>query len=338
MSVRKRTQRLADGSTKEVWVVDVKFQHPDGTKTRVRKHSPVQTRRGAEAYERELRQALLTGNYNKEVEPEEEKQPAPKFVDFAHEFLSTYVKTNNKPSEQSNKRNVFHRHLIPVFGNKRLDEIGVRDIERYKGAKLAQGLKPKTINNHLTAFRKMMTVAADWELIETVPRVKWFRTQKPDFDFLDFDEAERLIDAVDDEWRAMILTALKTGLRQGELIALQWDDVDLVAGRLTVRRNIWRGHIGSPKSGKSRVVELSPMVVRALKAHRHLRGDFVFCQEDGSFFPHGQVKHPLYRACRRAGLRRIGWHVMRHTFASHLVMRGVPLRAVQELMGTPRSR
>jgi integrase len=91
--------------------------------------------------------------------------------------------------------------------------------------------------------------------------------------------------------------------------------------------------IGTPKSGKKREVPLSPELREALKGHRHLRGDYVFCNPDGSYITKGETKWPLWRACRRAGLRRIGWHCLRHTFASHLVMKGVPLKAVQELMG-----
>ncbi len=122
-------------------------------------------------------------------------------------------------------------------------------------------------------------------------------------------------------------------LRQGELLALRWEDVDLVVGRILVRRAVARGKIGTPKSGKSREVEIGERAVAALKQHRHLKGELVFSDADGKLLSKGACKWPLWRACKKAGLRRIGWHVLRHTFASHLVMLGAPLKAVQELLG-----
>jgi integrase len=91
--------------------------------------------------------------------------------------------------------------------------------------------------------------------------------------------------------------------------------------------------VGTPKSGRAREVPLSPETVKALKQHRHLRGELVFCTDAGRMFRKNETKHPLWRACKRAGLRLIGWHALRHTFASHLTMRGVPLKAIQELLG-----
>lgn len=159
---------------------------------------------------------------------------------------------------------------------------------------------------------------------------------KPTFDFLSFEEAERLIGAAEPEWRTLLLVALKTGLRQGELIGLQWRDLDLAQGRLTVRRTIWRGVTDLPKGGHERTMELPASAVDALKAHRHLRGRFVFCQEDGQLLTAGMMAQPLRRALNRAGISReegrIGWHDLRHTYASHLAMWGVPLEVLQELM------
>ena len=185
------------------------------------------------------------------------------------------------------------------------------------------------MNNMLTILRKMLSVAQEWGAIPYVPKVKWLKVPPNRFDLLLFEEADRLMAAADSEWRAMITLALKTGLRLDELLALKWDDVDLVAGRLVVSRNLSRGEITTPKNGKTREIPLGDDVLVSLKRHRHLRGEVVFCQPDGRMFTKGETKHPLKRACKRAGLRQIGWHVLRHTFASHLVMRKAPIKAVQ---------
>jgi integrase len=182
-------------------------------------------------------------------------------------------------------------------------------------------------------LRKMLVVAVEWQLLDHVPAFKWLKVPEQKFDFLDFDEAKRLQDKAVGLWQVMVALGLKTGLRQGELIGLRWEDVDLVAQKLMVRQAVARGIIGTPKNGKTREVPLSDQTVQLLKAHRHLKSEFVFCDDKGRMLTKGACKWPLWSTCKRAGLRRIGWHVLRHTFASHLVMKGVPLKAVQELLG-----
>ena len=131
----------------------------------------------------------------------------------------------------------------------------------------------------------------------------------------------------------MILVGLRTGLRFGELIALRWEDVDLVAGRLMVRKSIVKGREGDPKGRKSREVPLGDDVLQALKKHRHLRGPRVFCDDDGKVLRTPKSRWELEKACKKAGLRLVGWHTLRHSFASHLVTRGVSIVTVQRLLG-----
>jgi hypothetical protein len=100
-----------------------------------------------------------------------------------------------------------------------------------------------------------------------------------------------------------------------------------------VVENYVRGEFKAPKSGKPREIPLNVRAKQALAASRHTRGERVFCDAAGKPFTQGVMASQLERACRLAGLRVIGWHVLRHTFASHLVMRGVPIRVVMELMG-----
>jgi integrase len=301
----------------------------------------IQSRRGAEQLERELlSQGAATRSAEKEIKrnekPEsraEEASRATTVKAFATDFVEKYAVANNKPSEVQGKRMIISLHLIPAMGNLRLDQVGAQTIEGYKAAKLKSGLSAKTVNNHLIVLRRMLGVAMEWGLLDRVPVVRWLKVPEAEFDFLDFEEAERLLAAAEGEWRTMVLLAIKTGLRQGELIALRWTDVDLVAGHLVVRQSATRGIVTTPKNGKSRKIPLAPSVLAALKSHRHLRGKLVFCTGDGRMVTKNECKRPLWRACRRAGLRQVGWHMLRHTFASHLVMRGAPLKAVQELLG-----
>jgi integrase len=106
-----------------------------------------------------------------------------------------------------------------------------------------------------------------------------------------------------------------------------------VAGTLTVRRSSWRGHLGSPKSGRDRKIPLTKRLAAALKATRHLRSDLVFCYPDGTPLTRSAIEAALRYACKLAGLRRIGSHVLRHTFCSQLAMRGAAPKAIQDLAG-----
>lgn len=253
---------------------------------------------------------------------------------FWEKFLE-HSEAKNEASTVDSKKQIFRDHIEPTLGARPVRSINYATIEDLKHALLKPRgkLGAKTVNNVLTVLRRMLVVAKKRGVIDEVPEIEWLKADRPAFDFFAFDEAPRLAAAADGEWIAMILVGLRCGLRQSELIGLRWEDVDLVAGKIHVRQAIVRGKIKPPKNGKPREVPLSNEARAALKSHRHLRGEYVFCDLDGKPLTKGECKHPLWRACKRSGLRRVGWHVLRHTFASHLAMRGVPLRTIMELMG-----
>ena len=329
-------------------VIDLRHNWPDGRRERIRIRVPDDklAPRKAAAFERTILAQLRAG-IDPRKEHEEDEQAAcavPLFRELAREYLENYARMHNKPSTLESKRSIFEHHLVPFFGAMRLDRIGPREIARFKAKAskvrrhvedAAEALHPKSINNALTCLRHALDTATEWGLVSAPPRVAWLKVPKPGFRFLDFDEAERLVAAAEGDalGHAMIVVALNTGLRLGELLALTWDVVDTKRGRLLVRAAVARGVVGTPKSGRDREIPLNDTVIAVLKQFKHLRGPLVFCTDDGRMLTKNEAKAPLRRAQRKAGIVALGWHALRHTFASHLVMRGVPLKAVQELLG-----
>jgi integrase len=299
-----------------------------------------------EAERRHIEHVLKTGEVTQTPPPPNERK-VPTIREFSTIFIET-SRIRNKPSSIDAKNALLNCHLLPLIGDLRLDEVDYTVIDDLKLAlarktitrvakdklETARTLSPKTVNNALMVLHRMLVTARKRGLIDHVPDFEWLRSPLPEFDFLDFDEANRLVNATEDpQLKTMVLTALRTGMRHGELLALRWQDVDLVAGRIMVRQNVVRGRIGTPKSGKPREIPLGDEVRAALKAHRHLRGPLVFSDLDGHMLTDSEPKNPLMHACKRAGLRNVGWHVLRHTFASHLAMRGATLKVIQDLLG-----
>jgi len=216
-------------------------------------------------------------------------------------------------------------------------------------AKSTQGLSPKTINNQLNFLHGLFAFALKRELASGNPVSAVDRPRPdgpdPDIRFLDRGELDALLaGARDDKFgaidRALFLTAATAGLRQGELLALRWQDVDFVAGLIRVRRSYTRGHWGAPKTRRSsRAV---PMALRLAHELQVLRRDSRFQSESDLVFAHpelGTVLDPsrlrsrFKVALQRAALRDARFHDLRHTFGTLMAGAGTPLRTLQEWMG-----
>jgi len=315
------------------WFVDATITLPGGGKPhRIRKNAPGTTKREALAFEVQLVEATLSTLTQSETGSSSARDER-RYSDFAVEFLTMYAAGKNKHSELVSKESILRVHLVPYFGTYLLSEIDEWNVAKFQAEKLATVLSAKTVTNILTVLRKSLVKAMSWRYIDSVPGIDWPYIDKPGFDHLSFDESSALLRAADDEWRPMLLTALRAGLRSGELRALRRRDVDIVKSVIHVEKSVARGKTSAPKSNRRRTVPMSTALVEELKSARHFKGELFFCKPDGSMFTKNELKAPLRRAYKKAGLRKVGWHVLRHTCASQLVALGVPLVEVKEILG-----
>jgi integrase len=305
------------------WYVNFRF-----ARVRYRKRSPDNSRAGAQAYETVLRQKLAKG------EPLKDKpvELVPTFGEFSDEWMASYVETNNKWSEIVSKRNILKVNLLPFFGNMRLDQITSRCIEEYKALKMKTGLKNKSVNNHLSCLRKCLHTAQEWEIICHVPRIKLLKVPPPETVYLTPEECDKLLSKADGILHDMIFTILRTGLRFGELIALMWTDIDFERKILTVQRGIAKGRMGSTKGNKIRKIPLAADLLEMF-AFRIRRSEYVFTDEKGQLLKQMPFCDRIRSLAKKAGIRRIGWHTLRHTFASQLANNGIAIQVIQALLG-----
>lgn len=281
----------------------------------------------------------------------------PTLAEFAPKWLEHQRAEGNSPSTMRNKEATLRNHILPAFGHRPMNRITTEDAASYRIEKQGEGLSTKTAGNHLGVLHRMLVVAHEWGKIRKVPKMRLPRKHEllsRPIDFLEFDETERYLHMVEELYGATdhlyVLLAVRSGLRTGEMRALCWDQVRLDQGFVVVDRNITDASYAEaiaagivddpgvhlPKWNKIRQVPLPWNVLDALKnAKGRADSRLVFSGAlVGDLRSRSSIEKMVTRAAERGGLgKHVHPHMLRHTYASHLVLKGVNLRVVQELLG-----
>ena len=275
------------------------------------------------------------------------------------EYLDVWLKRSVygsvRQSTYDRDTNLVNNHIKPVLGSLKLKKLNSAHVQNFYRNRLDTGLSASTVRKIHDILRRGLAEAVDWHLTQrnVADVVKPPRPVPKEIVALSTDETRRLLDAAaEDRLEALYVLAVHTGMRQGEMLALRWQDVDIENAVLSVRRTLTRrgGKIafGEPKTKKSRrSIRLTPQAVDALRAHleRQLRdmeilGDhyqdqgLIFTTDTGApINPSNLRQRSFTPLLKRAGLPHMRFHDLRHTCATLLLSRGVHPKFVQELLG-----
>ncbi|MHB8833431.1 MAG: tyrosine-type recombinase/integrase [Desulfobacteria bacterium] len=338
MGVRVREKVSGSG----VWWIFIAYRGKRASKK-------IGTRKAAKEAATKIEREIALERFNLET-PEEMKPLL--FRQYAERWMKQHVKMNCKEETERNYRYALDVTLLPALGDKDIREITRDDVKTLCFEMKQQGLSPGVVKLRGTILGGIFNAAIEDGLLVGNPAIRLGKivkvpSRKGRVDFLNPDESRKLLDTVLEHfprWFPFFLTALRTGMRVGELIGLQWEDIDWNGKFIEVRRAISRGEVGTPKSGKPRRIDMSDRLASVLTDHRRMMGkealgqgrflpERVFVNPEGGELKASSVVKPYHRVLTKAGLRRIRFHDLRHSFASALLANGEPLSYVKEQMG-----
>ena len=274
--------------------------------------------------------------------------------DYLHRWLADSVKDTVRQRTYERYAQLVRVHIVPTLGGVKLKNLTPAHVRGLCRSKLDEGLAPRTVQYVHRTLSKALKQAVNDGLLprNAAASVKPPQPHSEELRPLDLEQVRAFLMTVSsDRLQALYVVAVSAGLRQGELLGLRWEDVDLEAGTLQVRRTLSEARSGrifeAPKNGKGRSIRLTRMAREALRSHRKrqlaekLRVGPLW-QENGLVFP-SQAGTPLgARNLVRSYKLRLGraglsgdfrFHDLRHTCATLLLRQGVHVKFVQELLG-----
>lgn len=271
-------------------------------------------------------------------------------AEYLERWLKDGVKGSVRAGTYARYEQLCRSHIKPTLGSVKLSALTPAHVQRFYTEKLSGDLSPRTVQYMHDTLRKSLRQAVKWGLIphNVTEAVEAPKASKRDIHPLSPTEARRLLSvAAEDRLEAVFVLAVTTGMRQGEILGLQWNDVDLDRAKLQIRRTLI-AQSGSPKFGQPktargrRAVSLAPETVDALRRHRkrqfieglHSSDGLVFCTQAGKpVTPQNLTQRVLKRLLVKAELPPIRFHDLRHTAATILLGQGVNPKIVQEMLG-----
>lgn len=339
---RRRYQQgclFVRGKKRKVWVLRFRedVMLPDGKIARVNRSevlgslAEIPTRRIAQRLVESKLRVINQGIYR------------PKTTLTFREFVETQWKPCLLPTfKRSTSRGydyLLRKFLIPVFGETNLAEINRQMIQGFV-AQMSKSMAPKSVALAKNCLSKVLSTAVEWGYLQDNPatgvRLPSLSIQQERF-ALTPEQLRKLLSELEEPCRSMVLIAVLTGLRRGELFALRWGVVDFERKVIRVRESVYEGHFNTQKTRSS--IRSIPMgealeeVFLSLRPKGAAANDLVFASQKGTpLRPENILKREIHPACVRLGLPKVGWHNLRHTCAT-LLHEHEPLRVAQAILG-----
>jgi integrase len=274
-------------------------------------------------------------------------------------FASTWLAQHAEQACKASTAKIYgvnlRRHILPELGGRPVAALTRADCRQLILRCREKGLSVKSIENICRTLSSLLSQAVEDGVLSANPALRlgrhYRRADEPRHEIrpLSRDEVGVFLTAARKHApreHPLFLCALRTGMRLGELLGLQWGDVDFLGRFIEVRRNLVGGRVTTPKNGKTRKLDMSTQLTDGLrtlmterKAETLRRGwgqvpEWVFCNESGGPLDGDNLRHRVfYRLLEKAELRRIRFHDLRHTYASLLIQNGESLAYVRDQLG-----
>jgi len=275
-------------------------------------------------------------------------------ADFLERWLSDVVRPSVRPRTHTSYEQLVRLHLKPALGRLPLVKLTPEHVQQFMNDKLGAGLSARTVQYLRAVLRRALSQALRWNLVarNVATLVDPPKAKRKAVRVMSPDEVSLFLDAAKGQrFEPLLIVAISTGLRQGELLGLRWEDVDLPASVIHVRHAVQRINskltLTEPKTERSRrTIRLPQIAAKALQTQRARQNEerlaaggrwndlgFVFGTSIGTPLDARNLTRHFARVLTRAGLPRLKFHSLRHSCASLLLTQHVPARAVMELLG-----
>jgi len=266
------------------------------------------------------------------------------FKEASDLFLELHVDVNCRFKTQYNYRIYLNRHILPCFGHIKIAEITPIMVKQFIGDKAKSGLAHSSINKFKKLMNCIFNMMVDDGIINRNPvaRIKSLKeTLTVEIDPLDPNEVQTLLNktkVIFPDFYPLLFTAIYTGMRQGELLALTWDDINWQTGKIVVNKTYTQGRLGETKTGKIRKVDMSPQLMKMLKEWKLACPvspyNLVFSNSNGQYIDANNMNKRRFKpSLLRAGLHLRRFHDLRHTYATLSLINNIPMKYVQHQLG-----
>ena len=279
--------------------------------------------------------------------------------EFTEQWLRDYAKPNLAATTYQGYVGIYRSGIGPILGNILLKDLRPSHIQEYIALKLSKNVSNTTVRHHITFLHSVLETAIKWQLLirNPIDSVTMPKIVKHEMNILNEQQAETILQAVQGtDYYCLFALALYTGMRKSELLALQWNDVDLLMAELTICKSSHRLNTGeyivkSTKTAKSnRRIALSKKTCTMLKQHlkkemnrcsktspktspKFPKDRLLFCEPNGEPLKPNTIGQHWTRLLRRLNYPHIRFHDLRHTHASWMLKKGVSPKVIQERLG-----